>query len=203
MKDIGEYLQSGIVESYVLGLATAEESKEAESLASVYPAVREAIDEFSKTLEQYALANAVAPDPAIKPMLMATIDFIARMEKGERQSEAPELNENSNISDFADWLNRPDFVLPSYVTDVYARIINHTPQATTAVVWIKEMSPAEIHHDEYEKFLIVEGTCDITIEQTIHHLKSGDFLAIPLFANHTVKVTSDIPCKAILQRVAA
>ena len=203
MKDIGEYLQSGLIESYVLGLATAEESKEAESLASVYPAVREAIDGFSKTLEQHALANAVAPDPTIKPMLMATIDFIARMEKGERQSEAPELNENSNISDFADWLNRPDFVLPSYVTDVYARIINHTPQATTAVVWIKEMSPAEIHHDEYEKFLIVEGTCDITIEQTIHHLKSGDFLAIPLFANHTVKVTSDIPCKAILQRVAA
>jgi mannose-6-phosphate isomerase-like protein (cupin superfamily) len=65
------------------------------------------------------------------------------------------------------------------------------------------MSPAEIHHDEYERFLIVEGTCDITIEKKVHHLKSGDFLAIPLFANHTVKVTSNIPCKAILQRVAA
>ncbi len=203
MKDIGEYLQSGIVESYVLGLATAEESREAESLAIVCPEVREAIDGFSKTIEQHALASAIQPDPTIKPMLMATIDFIARVEKGESQSFPSELTANSSINDYAKWLNRPDFVLPSYVTDVYARIISHTPQATTAIVWIKEMFPAEIHHDEYEKFLIVEGTCDITIEKEVHHLKRGDFLAIPLFAHHTVKVTSNIACKAVLQRVAA
>ncbi len=203
MKDISEFFESGVIESYVLGLASFEEMEEVEQLAIAHAEVKQAIELFSENLEQYLLNNAVAPNPTVKPLLMATIDYIDRMEKGEKESFPPDLNENSKISDFSNWLNRPDFFLPTYITDVHARIISHTAQVTTAVVWIKEMAPQEVHHDEYEKFLIVDGTCDITIEQKVYHLKSGDFLAIPLYKNHTVKVTSDIPCKAILQRVAA
>jgi mannose-6-phosphate isomerase-like protein (cupin superfamily) len=203
MKDISEYLQSGIIESYVLGMATSEESKEVENLAMSHYEVREAIRLFGEALEQQALGYAIVPDPTIKPLLMATIDFIGRMEKGEAPSFPPDLNESSKINDYAEWLNRPDFVLPSYITDVHARIISHTLKVTTAIVWIKEMAPQETHHDEYEKFLIVEGTCDITIEGNVQHLQSGDFLGIPLYKSHTVKVTSDIPCKVILQRFAA
>lgn len=203
MKDVSEYLNSGIIESYVLGMATAEETAELEELAIIHTEVREAVELFSEAIEQQALTNAVKPDPIIKPMLMATINFIERMEKGESPSFPPNLNGGSRVSDYNVWLSREDFVLPSYVNDVYARLISYTPTVTTAIVWIKEMAPQEVHHDEYEKFLIVEGTCDITIEENVHHLRSGDFLAIPLHKKHTVKVTSNTPCKAILQRVAA
>jgi hypothetical protein len=34
-------------------------------------------------------------------------------------------------------------------------------------------------------------------------LKAGDVLIIPLYKTHFVEVTSDIPCKLILQRAAA
>jgi mannose-6-phosphate isomerase-like protein (cupin superfamily) len=54
-----------------------------------------------------------------------------------------------------------------------------------------------------EHFLIVEGTCDITIGDKVHHLVPGDYLSIPLYIDHDVKVTSITPCKVILQRVAA
>lgn len=203
MKNISEFIESGIIEAYVLGVAAPEEIKEVEDLAIVHPEVRNAINEFSDVVEQQALANAIAPDPLIKPMLMATIDFIDRMGKGEVPAFPPDLNETSTSADYDEWLNRPDMVLPSGFTDIYAKIIGHTSQATTAIVWIKEMAPQEVHHDEYEKFLIVEGTCDIFIEGDVHHLTPGDFMAIPLYKRHYVKVTSNIRCKVILQRVAA
>jgi len=204
MKDIGGYIESGIIEAYVLGMATSEEMVEVETYAATFPEVEEAINEFSESLELQARANAIAPNPIIKPLLMATLDYMSRMEQGETPSFPPDLSESSTPQDFDEWLNREDMVLPSYSTDLYAKIIAYTPQVTTAIVWITEMAPQEVHHNEYEKFLIVEGTCAITIsDEDEHHLKPGDFLAIPLYKNHTVKVTSNHPCKVILQRVAA
>ena len=65
------------------------------------------------------------------------------------------------------------------------------------------MTSPEIHTKEYERFLIIEGTCDIKIGDDVFHLKAGDYKEIPLFIEHSLIVTSDIPCKVILQRVAA
>ena len=44
---------------------------------------------------------------------------------------------------------------------------------------------------------------EITIENEVHYLKTGDYLQIPLNVGHNLVVTSSIPCKVILQRVAA
>jgi quercetin dioxygenase-like cupin family protein len=68
---------------------------------------------------------------------------------------------------------------------------------------LKEGAPPEIHTDEHEKFLVVEGSCNFTIGTDVHALQSGDYLSIPLHVHHEAKVTSDIPCKIILQRVKA
>jgi mannose-6-phosphate isomerase-like protein (cupin superfamily) len=203
MKNISEYIESGIIESYVLGLATADEQQELERLATSHNEVRVAIDEFSLLLEKEATANAVQPDPLIKPMVLATYDYIKRMEAGEMPSTPPLLNETSKISDFGEWLSRPDMTLPASPENIYAKIIAFAPEMTTAIVWIKDMAPQEVHHDELEKFLIVEGSCCITIEGTGHHLTAGDFIAIPLHKKHHVSVTSKVICKVILQRVAA
>jgi hypothetical protein len=101
MKDIREYLESGIIESYVLGISTFEETKEVEELAISHIEVKDAIESFSEAVEQQALASAVTPEPIIKPLLIATIDFIDRMEKGESPSFPPDLNERSKISDYS------------------------------------------------------------------------------------------------------
>lgn len=203
MENIREYINSGIIEAYVLGIATPEERMEVEELAIEYIIVREAIDEFSYNLEQFSFLNAPSPDPVIKPSLLATIDYLNRIEQGEVPSFPPALNSNSTIADFAEWLNRPDMVLPDDSNSIYAKIIGHTPHLSTAIVWVKDMTPQEVHYDEYERFLIVEGTCIISIGDKAYNLSSGDYLTIPLFENHFVKVTSSIPCKVILQRMAA
>ncbi len=203
MKNINTFIQSGILESYVLGLASDEEMEEVESMSALYPAVQEAIDFFCNSLEINGLANATPPPPTVKTMVMASIDFIERMQAGESPSFPKILSDASKIADYNEWINRPDMVTPPHFEDIYAKIIGYTPKITTAIVWIKTMAPQEIHTDEFERFLIVEGTCDITIGEKIHQLKPGDYLGIPLFQNHHVVVTSKIPCKVILQRVAA
>ena len=204
MQGIEAYIKSGIIESYVLGITDTEEEKEVAQMAAAHAEIRDAIDAFSMELESQAMANAVPPDVTIKPFLMATIDYMERLEKGETPTFPPLLHEGSSITDYADWLSRTDMTLPpGFNEEFYAKIMGYTPQATTAIIWLKHAAPIEVHENELERFLIIEGTCDITIGENIHQLVPGDFLAIPLHKPHSVKVTSAIPCKLILQRVAA
>ena len=197
-----EYIESGILELYILGITSEDETKDVEMMASSDPAIQQEIISIRESLEGYAMANAIDPNPIIKPFLLAIVDYTERLKAGEPVSIPPLLNENSKITHFDSWLNRTDMV-SSDTNSMYAKIIGYTPEATTAIVWLKDYAPHEVHDNEYERFLIVEGTCDIIVEDQVNHLIPGDYFAIPLHKNHLVKVTSSIPCKVILQRVAA
>ena len=152
---------------------------------------------------KYSEAQAPEIDPTVKPMLLAIIDYTERLKSGEIPSFPPELNENSGIADFKEWINRADMTLTEDFEDFQAKIIGFEPAKTTAIAWLKFGSPEETHHSEYEKFLILEGTCDIRIDGKVHSLVPGDYLIIPLYLKHDVRVTSETPCKVILQRIAA
>ena len=172
-------------------------------MAARFNEVRAEIDSISAAFEFYALSHAVEPGPIVKTFLLATIDFTERMKNGEEESFPPELHTASKIDDFSEWLNRPDMILPETFTDFHAKIIAYSPKVITAIAWIKDSSPGETHNNEYEKFMIVEGTCNITVEEEVYSLVPGDYFSIPLYKNHQVIVTSAIPCKVILQRIAA
>ena len=201
MNNINDYIASGILELYVSGIATAEEVALVEQLSLAHPEIANEIELISAAVTSYAQLNAVEPGPVVKPFLMAAIDYGERIKKGEQVSFPPVLNENSAIADYQSWLK--DSIAPGELPDLYAKIIGHTPEMITAIVWIKKMAPQEVHHDDIERFLIVEGSCDITIEHEVHQLTAGDMLSIPLHKAHVLKVTSAIPCKVILQRMAA
>lgn len=201
--NINEFIESGIIEQYVWGIASTEEMMKVETMANLHPEVKEAINKSSDAMEEFAMANAIAPAVTTKAFVMATIDYTVRMEQGEQPSFPPTIQEDSSIADYSEWLDRENMVLPTGMTEIYAKIIGYTPQVTTAIVWIRDIAPQEIHHDEYEKFLIVEGSCDITIGGTVHSLIPGSVLSIPLYETHSVKITSLVPCKIVLQRIAA
>ena len=73
-----EFIESGILEEYVMGYASAEEREEVERRAAGDPAIRQEIEAIEMTLEKMALAGAIAPDPIVKPFLMAAIDYSSR-----------------------------------------------------------------------------------------------------------------------------
>ena len=203
MNNVKEYISSGLLELYVAGIATAKETAEVEQMAMMHTAIADEIVAIAKSLKDYAAVKGVAPDPTIKPFLLATIDYTERIKNGEVVNYPPAINKNSILADYENWLNRNDMVAPDNFDNIYAKIIGYTKEITTAIVWIKEMAPHEVHDDEIETFLIAEGSCNITIGEKVHQLFAGDVLSIPLYLPHFVIVTSAIPCKIILQRIAA
>ncbi|MCY7420162.1 MAG: cupin domain-containing protein [Chitinophagaceae bacterium] len=203
MRNLKKYIESGIVENYVLGITLPEETLEIEEMSIKHQEVRAAISKFCLLFEENVFANAIAPPSIIKPELMATIDYMERLENGEALTFPPLLNENSQIDDFSDWLNRADMKPLAGFNDIEVKLIGYTPTCTTAIVWVKQIAPEEVHKHEFERFLIVEGTCTIHISSKTYDLVPGNYLQIPLFETHHVVVTSTMPCKVILQRVAA
>ncbi|HEY2721354.1 MAG TPA: anti-sigma factor [Chitinophagaceae bacterium] len=71
--NIQEYISSGIIESYVLGLATPEERAEFEQLCSQYPELVEARNKFEIALEEQATQSSVMPSANSKERIWNTI----------------------------------------------------------------------------------------------------------------------------------
>lgn len=201
--ELHQFIESGILELYILGQVSPDEKAQVEKMAALHEAVKEELDLIERTLEDYAFQHAISPDPTWKPFLMATIDYMERMEQGEIPSFPPELHQQSTLSDYRQWLEREDLFPAIPLKDIHARIIGYTPQMTTAIVWIEKGAPPEVHTEEYERFLIVEGTCNIIVDGKDNHLQPGDVFSIPLHLSHAVIVTSKEPCRVILQRAAA
>ena len=60
------YMQSGIVESYALGLATEDEVAEFEQLIPHFPELKEALQEFEYHLELFSIDNEIPPPPEVR-----------------------------------------------------------------------------------------------------------------------------------------
>ncbi|MFD2247532.1 cupin domain-containing protein [Pontibacter ruber] len=202
MNTVAEFIESGILELYVMGAASEEDVLAVEKMAAAHPEVKQEIEQISLAMEHYAQTCATKPRSTVKTMVMATVDYLERMKQGELPESPPVLTPGSCISDYGKWLDNPKATLPADAEQVYARIIGYTPTATTAIVWVREQSEEEVHHDEYERFLVVEGTCLMRAGEETYNLAAGDYFAVPLNTPHQLTVTSTSPCKAILQRLS-
>ena len=78
------YIQSGIVESYVLGLATPFEREELEQLMPHYPELKVALSDFEYQLELFALDNEEPPPPEVRERIRARIQDIPAMRPSKR-----------------------------------------------------------------------------------------------------------------------
>jgi anti-sigma-K factor RskA len=73
--NIQEYISSGIVESYVLGLASAEEQLEFEQLCATNAELKQAKEAFEISLEQHALDNAMPAPVELKQKIWSEINL--------------------------------------------------------------------------------------------------------------------------------
>jgi len=93
--NIKEYISSGIIETYVFGLATDEEREEFESLSRQYPEINEAKKEFELSLENNFLENGITPPAYIKEKIIEAItnkDAGSSSEKVFKESPVKRLN---------------------------------------------------------------------------------------------------------------
>lgn len=71
--NVQEYISGGIVESYVLGLASKEERSEFEDMCMQYPEVLAARTAFELALEKQAIENAITPAADLKGKIFEAI----------------------------------------------------------------------------------------------------------------------------------
>lgn len=88
-----EYISSGIVESYVLGLVSEEERNEFENMCAQHADVQQARTAFELALEKQAMENALTPLPGLKEKIFSEINVSAKVIPMQQQ-EAPVKNLN-------------------------------------------------------------------------------------------------------------
>lgn len=201
--EINEIKNSGLLELYVSGALNPTENQWVAIALEKHPELQVELRAIENVYEQIAMASAVQIDPTIKPIFLASVNYQERIANGEQPTSPPLLNSKSTQHDFEPWLSRPDLQEPAEYDSMHGYIIGHDTSRTTMIVWLKQGAPPEVHTDEIEKFLILEGTCDITIGDQVHSMKAGDSMEIPLHISHHLQVTSDFRCKVILERAAA
>ena len=71
--NIKEYISSGVVESYVLGLLTAQERFEFEKYCEAYPELKEARTSFELAIDKQAIENSIVPPSDLKQKIASKI----------------------------------------------------------------------------------------------------------------------------------
>lgn len=89
MEEGKAYIESGILELYVLGQLTVEEQREVEAMAARYPEVKQEIAAIEIAMEQYALKHAVAPSENLKDKLFNQLNSAAPEQENITTAAAP------------------------------------------------------------------------------------------------------------------
>lgn len=96
--NIKEYISSGVIEAYVLGIATDDEVREIEQLKTQYPELLIAIQEQEALLGQYGQAHAIAPPPHLKQNIWKAIQEETESSHTIVTSSTTNNTETPNIS---------------------------------------------------------------------------------------------------------
>jgi len=73
VEDIKAYIESGILELYVLGDVTPSEKLHVEEMASQHPAIKAELEEIEHSMELFATANAVEPPAHLRDRVLNSL----------------------------------------------------------------------------------------------------------------------------------
>lgn len=91
---VQEIISSGLLELYATGQATEAEQKQVQGWLLQYPEVASELNAIEKSLEEYALSNAVAPAPHIKEKIFVQLQPKEANQKSTASSSAKTVTLN-------------------------------------------------------------------------------------------------------------
>ena len=99
-----EYISSGIIESYILGLASPEEAGILECVMKNNAEVKQAFEDAQKTLEDLATAHAVAPADELKSKILNRIKSEPTVVSPNNNPEIPKHKfETKSVKEVINW----------------------------------------------------------------------------------------------------
>ncbi len=87
--DIKAYIESGVLESYALGMCNEQEAHEVETLCAQYPELKTELLAIQQSLNAYASTYSSQPAPATKNNVLAAIDTLEQEEEKARREITP------------------------------------------------------------------------------------------------------------------
>lgn len=126
--NIQAYIESGILEEYVLGTVSPQEKQEVECMSHIYPEIKEELMRTESALEQYALKYQTPPPASLKETLFAQMNF--------DEVVKPESAEPANTDVSA--LEEADRENTIKILPISEQIISEEPVATERAVFTNE-----------------------------------------------------------------
>jgi hypothetical protein len=196
--EIQEYINSGIIDEYCLGLLSVLEQQEVEMQCSTYPELNKELLTAQALLFNYAAQFAQTPACGLEAQIWNTLE---NRQKEEKMSllDLPIIDRYSNHER---WLNavRP-FLPPPNSSETIFKVLRNEGGIEQYVVVTDTNVPAEVHTSQYERILILKGSCECKVGSNTISLGPGGFIDIPLHIVHSIQLLSP-QVTAILQRIA-
>lgn len=197
MMNVKQYIESGILSDYCLGLLDEKEARQVEALCDQYPELMAELSQTREALFNYSAALSKEPAPHLKEEIWKLLENVNREEKMDYQ-ELPVLNK---YSDKENWLKAVKPLLPSKLeSDIFVKVIRNDEKLEQTLIWTKIDYPDEVHDDLQECFMVLEGECECYVGDKVFRLGPGGFLEIPLHVHHDVKIRSEYVL-AVVQRL--
>ncbi|HWZ05006.1 MAG TPA: cupin domain-containing protein [Mucilaginibacter sp.] len=184
--DTGKYIESGVLEAYCLGLLGEEEEAYLIQMTMLYPEIKAELTAIEIVMEKMADLDAVEPSTSVKQKVLSALGF----------NETALLNIDnlpviSNTGDPKPWLNIFSHLIPAEPSeDFVSHVIRDDEQVQQMLVISKTNVPEEQHGDFLESFFILQGRCECTIGGNFYALGPGDFIEIPLYTKHDIKLVT-------------
>jgi len=96
------YIETGILELYVLGHLNAQEQREVEDMAAKYPAIKEEITAIEIAMEQYAIKHAIEPSKGLDKQIFEKIVVPAQETQVQKETSSTPTHEAKIIPLSAD-----------------------------------------------------------------------------------------------------
>ncbi|MES2418403.1 MAG: anti-sigma factor [Bacteroidota bacterium] len=74
MEELKAYIESGILELYVLGQLNAQEQAEVEAMATKHPEIKQEMEAIEIAMEKYAQQHAIKPSAVVEEKILAQIN---------------------------------------------------------------------------------------------------------------------------------
>ena len=192
--NLQDYINSGILEQYCLGLLDSEEANQVENYCAMHPELRYELNSIEIAIENMALEKAIDPSIQLKEKILARLGFA-----GNQMLDINNLPPTDAYSNYLSWLRAVEHLLPTEPFEgLNIQVLQQTDKIAQMLVVAKVDVPDESHDNYAESFFILDGICSCVIDGTEVILNAGDFLEIPLNAEHNVKMLTPT-VTAILQ----
>ena len=192
--NIHEYIESGILEQYCLGALNEQERADVLKRCLLYPEIKQELTAIEMAFQKIADSLSVVPDKRLKDQILNQLGFKSTLDL----EDLPVVDAYANYSD---WLTAVEHLIPAEPFEpFFAEVLRHDEKVAQTLVITNMDVPEETHEDRIESFFILKGECVCTVGDAVFTLKAGDFLEVPLYVEHDIKIQSPYVI-AILQHL--